>query len=271
MAGPALAEVVWHVAAASVTGTSHHATGKPCQDSYKVALMSECSVVVLVVADGAGSATRSDVGAALACEIVARELAEHIKRGTTPSHLTRSHVLDAVLLVQEEVRVKAQEMGEEERAFACTLLGAVLGPEGCAYFQIGDGAIVTRGMDDAEHGWVFWPDRGEYANETTFLTGATFREHLQFEAVDRPIAEALIFSDGIQSQVLQLGERRVHQPWFDGMMRVARGTGEAGFDARLSARLAAYLASPTITSQTDDDKTLVIAWARPTSRGGAEV
>ncbi|HEY3342098.1 MAG TPA: protein phosphatase 2C domain-containing protein, partial [Anaerolineae bacterium] len=54
----------WRVVGASVMGTSHQEMGTPCQDAhaYRVASTGE---LIVAIADGAGSASRSAEGAAL--------------------------------------------------------------------------------------------------------------------------------------------------------------------------------------------------------------
>ena len=56
--------------------------------------------------------------------------------------------------------------------YACTLLGVVASPSRIAYFQIGDGAIVIPSGEPGTYDWVFWPQHGEYANTTNFVTDA---------------------------------------------------------------------------------------------------
>src|SRR5688572_4469636 len=55
----------WRVSAASVQGTSHKKTNRPCQDHHRWELLTP-PILVAAVADGAGSAAKGDVGAALA-------------------------------------------------------------------------------------------------------------------------------------------------------------------------------------------------------------
>ena len=59
----------WRYALASVVGTSHLASGTPCQDASTCQVLEDGSgrsVLVAFVADGAGSALYADEGATLA-------------------------------------------------------------------------------------------------------------------------------------------------------------------------------------------------------------
>ncbi len=66
------------------------------------------------------------------------------------------------------------------RDYACTLLFALVGVEAAVFRQIGDGVIVVN--DQSSHwSWVFWPERGEFANTTFFVTDAVAADHLRFD------------------------------------------------------------------------------------------
>jgi hypothetical protein len=67
-----------------------------------------------------------------------------------------AHARDAVL-------ARAEADGEEVGSYAATLLLVLASPDGGTALQIGDGVIVL-GEETGEWRWVFWPERGEYAN-----------------------------------------------------------------------------------------------------------
>jgi serine/threonine protein phosphatase PrpC len=62
----------WKYASSSVTGTSHIHTETPCQDAHVCEFISgsKFDCLVLAVADGAGSATHSDIGSRLSCDLL---------------------------------------------------------------------------------------------------------------------------------------------------------------------------------------------------------
>ena len=70
----------WQLASVSVRGAFHVRSGQPRQDAAAHALTPDGSHVVVAVADGVGSAARSELGSlaavAAACDFVVRELAE---------------------------------------------------------------------------------------------------------------------------------------------------------------------------------------------------
>ncbi len=143
------------------------------------------------------------------------------------------------------------------RDYACTVLAAVVGPDWSVFLQIGDGVMVVRSAGDPDYGWVFWPEDGEYANTTFFVTDERAREHLQFEGSDLDYEEVALLTDGLQRLVLNLGDRTVHQPFFSSMFRALGGPTLVP-PGVYADRLGAYLNSDTVNARTDDDKTLVL-------------
>ncbi len=251
----------WRYAAASSLGTSHAKLDAACQDAHACEILLTTAgepILVAVVADGAGSAARSGEGADLACSLVLEEVRALCERSGLAA-LSRDLVLDWLLRFQSEIGVRAGAEGLTPRDFACTLVAAVVARDQASFFQIGDGAIVVSEGDG--YAWVFWPDNGEYENVTFFATDPKAPDHLQFETCDRSLDEIALFSDGLQRLALHYQTRTAHAPFFRSLLGAIRSTdGES--PESLSAKLAAYLASPAVNERTDDDKTLILATRR---------
>ncbi len=185
-----------------------------------------------------------------------------LKRGGGIEDIDREFaegVVDRFRLVAECV---AKLAGHGRRDFACTLLACFVGQERSAFLQLGDGAIViSRREAPDDYDYVFWPQQGEYANETLFATGRDAEDDLQFHVHNGPVDEVALFSDGLQNMVLDYENRRAHSKFFMPMFKSVR-TATSGYSRRLSSALAEYLASPEILARTDDDKTLVLATRR---------
>jgi len=247
---------------ASVAGTSHAAIGVPCQDAGIVAPVlspGAGEVLVLVTADGAGSATFSDVGARLACEAFIEVATHYILDGGDIENIRRPLGEDWVWTIAERVRLQALVIPCEPRELACTLAAAVVAPEIAVFFQIGDGAIV---IDD--HGGyrpVFWPQSGEYVNTTFFLTDDQAVDRVQFCALPAEVNEIALLSDGLQMLALHYESRTAFAPFFRPMFANlrAQATGES---PDLTVALREFLDSMPVNSRTDDDKTLVLASRR---------
>jgi len=160
--------------------------------------------------------------------------------------------------VSTRIARQAELDGASIRDFACTILVAVVSPTHACFLQIGDGAIVVRHRGD-DWAYVFWPQHGEYANTTTFVTEPAALASFEFMCSPELIDEVAAFTDGIESLVLHFASKTVHGPFFDSNFRAVRALPEPGQDAELSDKLALYLGSPAICDRTDDDKTLLLA------------
>jgi hypothetical protein len=251
----------WRYIAASVIGTSHEKAGGTCQDANDCQIYASPAgekVLTAAVADGAGSAVCGGEGAVRTCRALLGLMDEHLESGRTVEQITRDTVISWIATIQNLLEEEARVVARERRDFACTILGLLVGESCAACFQIGDGVIVLADSDGHAYGHVFWPDRGEYANTTHFITEDDGIEHLQFESVKRRIAEAALLTDGLQAIALNYQQRTAHEPFFNGLFAPLR-TEEAGCSRELSESLAAFLSSPRVNEKTDDDKTLVLA------------
>jgi hypothetical protein len=147
------------------------------------------------------------------------------------------------------------------RDFATTIICAIIGLADAAYFQIGDGAIVVA--NSGTYRIVFWPQSGEYANTTHFVTDDNALEHLMFQPFDQAADEVALFSDGLQMLALNYASSSVHEPFFAPMFAKLRA--EPPGESALNAALEDFLNSAPINCRTDDDKTLLLATRRSIS------
>jgi hypothetical protein len=262
-----VSDVEWRVAHTSVIGTSHNKTGLPCQDACCCRIISDPEgrhVLLAAACDGAGSASRSLDGATLTIDRFLKEFSE----ATTHSGLhgiTREFVEDWLSRLRAEIRDRAEVAELSPREFACTLLGAVVGQDRAAFFQIGDGAIVVSNRAEPnDYGWIFWPQHGEFANQTNFVTQDNACEVLEFELEERCVDEVAIFTDGVERLVLDLQEKTAHAPFFRTLFGWVAKTEPAAVNEEIptSEVMGRYLGSKQINDRTDDDKTLILASRR---------
>jgi hypothetical protein len=179
--------------------------------------------------------------------------------------ITREFVEDWLSRLRAEIRERADEADLSPRDFACTILGAVIGDERAVFFQIGDGAIVVSNRAEPDdYGWVFWPQHGEFANQTNFLVQENALEVLEFEAEQRSVDEIAMFTDGIERLVLDLQKKTAHAPFFRTLFGWLAKTEPAPLGEAISRSdvLDRYLGSKNINDRTDDDKTLILATRR---------
>jgi hypothetical protein len=254
----------WRYALASVVGTSHLASLTPCQDRSSCHLIRDGhgqSVLAALVADGAGSARCADRGAAITCRRFLSAARDVFRAGASVSDLDEAFVHDVLEAIQKEASDRAASNDATLRDYACTSLGALVGPESALFWQIGDGAIVVDRPGSHQYDWVFWPQAGEYANHTYFVTDKDAEARVAVLASLATIEEVALFSDGIERLALHFASRRAHGPFFRPIFQAVR-TERPGRARKLSAALATYLGSEPVSTRTDDDKTLIVASRR---------
>jgi len=260
----------WRVAAASTAGISHRRRQMRCQDAHAVTTLGRWpdEALVAAVSDGAGSASQGALGAKLAVWSFIEIVRMAHAGGTALGRLDRAGAERWIRLLQRVLRAVAEGRGVGLEDFACTLLGAIVLRDRLLLLQVGDGAMVVSDGSGSGWRWVFWPQHGEYAESTWFVTDEGAAGRMLFANVDEPVEELAIFSDGLERLVLRDVDRRAHDPFFEAVFRPLRiASAQSGLDARLSASLGRLLASPTIVSRTDDDTTLVLASRRAVPAG----
>ncbi|CAN5229311.1 PP2C family serine/threonine-protein phosphatase [soil metagenome] len=254
---------LWRVAMASSTGTSHVAAAQPCQDAHyhvETAGPDGKPVMVLAVSDGAGTAAMAETGAALVCSTFARLIAAYVEQGGRVESIGRPLVERWIAGVNYRLELHAKDTGAALEDYACTLIAAAVAEQEAVFVQIGDGAIVLSASDGWKH--VFWPQHGEFANSTNFITSAHRLSALEFERLGEPVEELALFTDGIENLVLRKAAKAVHAPFFESMFPAVRRSTASGVDAELSRALGGYLSSAPVNDRTDDNKTLVLASRR---------
>ena len=257
-----MTNLLWRYAYASVIGTSHTKSGLPCQDACNCRSLTTSSgeeVLVAVVSDGAGSADRSQIGSQLACELFIDEVATLLESKGAVEDITSEFCRQWLTRFQSEVENRAEAEETNARAFACTLLAAVVGISSAAFCQVGDGAIVIQPQDsEGDYCWIFWPEKGEYANQTFFATDPNAGAHLQHEVVPYQINEFSLFSDGLERLALHMESQTAHTPFFKPMFVPLHEAAE-GHSQTLSSALVQFLSSKRLQDQTDDDASLILA------------
>lgn len=250
----------WRTAFATSIGTSHQRTGTPCQDASACTVVGApdgTQVVVMAVSDGAGRARLSGIGSAMAVEHFLERFSRAAVTSPDLAAIDRRFVDQWFSDVRGSIRARAEVDGADIADYACTLLGVVAGSNVTGFVQIGDGAIVVSTEEPREYNWVFWPQHGEYANSTFFVTQDGAEAALQFEA-GAAVDEIAVFSDGIERLVLDMSLKTVHSPAFRPIFEWLAKT-EPDRSGLPSDALLAYLGSEHVNKRTDDDKTLVMA------------
>jgi hypothetical protein len=249
--------MMWKVIAQSVTGTSHAATGRGCDDAHAWALQQADGepFFIACASDGAGSASQSATAANTVVQFVVNYLGNMVSGQQLPTAAQ-------LMAMAEEVHMMLAGMAAENNLplyeYACTMLGCVVYPGGGAWFQIGDGAIVRSG-DGGQYAAVWWPQNGEYLNTTAFITDDDYLSNLQVSVTSDSVAEVALLTDGLQLVALSMENSSAHQPFFRDMFRVLRMADTPDKVALLQEKLGSFLNSEPVNARTDDDKTLILA------------
>ena len=248
--------MAWRVFAAAATGKSHLDTGTPCQDAFFSVRVG--GTLVAVVCDGAGSQPLSHLGAAALSQGVVQALAQRLENGGRlpfeEAEALRAAVADAIATVRHGLERVAVYDGAELQQFAATLVGVLADANGGAFFHVGDGQGVAE-LDDGTVA-LSLPENGEYANETYFVTGEAWREHLRITPFAPGATRLALMSDGAASFVLDKGQRALFLAFVDPVCAWLAATDD---DAVAQAGLHGTLDDPRTHRITGDDKTLLLA------------
>lgn len=254
----------WNYVGASVIGTSHIDTNKPCQDRHVIKCKSflRDNVLWITVSDGAGSATFSEIGA----EVVTTSMAKRIER-FLDAHNGSLHRIDEQLIkkwlqrTRYELLCESCVSNEVLRQFACTFIGAIISSDKTIVFQIGDGAVVLAN-EEQKYEVAIEPLTFEYPNMTVFLTQKNYERYLQCKFLEYSPRYVAAVTDGIQHISIRLNDNSVHVPFFRNMFEHLDRQ-NPGYSSALSKPLEDFLKSPQVNQRTDDDKTLVLAARQP--------
>ncbi len=229
--------------------------GQSCQDAIDFRALPGGGLVI-ALADGAGSAKRSEQGArwavarALACLACRQETGEPAERNDWPGRMRQ-----AFRQASQTLCWLADQDGESLQSFNTTLTCAVVLADCLVVGQIGDGAVVIRDADGALL-LATQIQRGEFANETNFITQPDALEKMDLQVWDRTVDAIAVTSDGLIHLAMEFPSGEPYRPFFDPLFAFAGSTGDAELAA---AQLADFLSSDRVCARTDDDKSLVIA------------
>lgn len=253
--------MTWRAIARSSIGTSHKKHQLPCQD-YGKYIISKQNLILGAVADGAGSAKHSDVGAKLAVETALQNLywfhrlSGHWQSDSKPlcEAIARELFTHTLEKVVEALREQAENSGYLIDDLACTLLIFVANPYWIAATQIGDGFIVVR-FQEEDHQLLFPPYKGEFINETTFVTSANALKEMQ--VCVRPGQQKFICAstDGLERVAIRMSDWTPFTPFFQPLEECLwEDTRRDGKEEYIRN----FLDSDRLNARTDDDKTLLL-------------
>ena len=246
---------MWQAITARATGTSHVASGAPCQDRQTFRLVDDADggqVAIGIVCDGAGSAQHSESGAEIVSNAL-RTVAASFISDYGSSAITPIDMREWIVDIRQRLCNQAEAEDAESRDYACTLVFAIAAEAHTICGQIGDGAIILKDGDALRV--AIWPENGEYANQTFFVSQDDSHDRLQLLKLG-PVTDFMLFSDGLQRLALDEARKLAHSRFFEPLINTVRSSNELYVT---EGNLEAFLQSDRINEKTDDDKSIVIA------------
>lgn len=267
---------LWLTAAASVRGSGHVKLKLPNQDSFFLRTGTDGSVVAVVVSDGAGSAPQAERGSHVCSEIMGQvllnlgenhaELIGGIFRGDSKAQqLLQEHIIKGLRHVRDHLDPTENTLHE----FHHTFTGAVLTTSGGFVAQIGDSPgitaanpkkIKTAGNPDRVDFFADYnihnAEKGEYANETCFVTQPTWRQNLQLTPIPAK-SSLMLMSDGAGDLVMNRG--KIFRPFISNVLSRILKEQNDSIRNRIVEESLSHSQADEVTA---DDKTLIIVCPR---------
>lgn len=255
---PNASVVRWKGAHATIVGASHlkQMPPTPCQDAATT--QSEGRAMVCV-ADGAGSSILSHLGSDAVVRqlrqlvtsldpLLATVLDEEAEPSQTQVNLyAQVLICHAVGALQELSRIYRHPL----EAFRCTLLFAVVGKCRLLWLKVGDGGLVVE--QDGTLITLGAGGKGEYANQTTFLSEQLTLTDAGYGVVSmQNVAGLAAFTDGAGEKLLSSDGAQVAGQ----VKKFLTGLRDGSFNTH---RLFEFLAEPAVwKGTTGDDRGLAL-------------
>lgn len=207
----------WKAAGAYIQGRGHAQNNIPCQD--RIYTLMDKDVKIISLADGAGSCKFSHFGA----EIITQSTCENIVKIFDDLYeMNEAQIQETIIeFGLEKLQKKAIELETDIDDLSSTLLFVAIKNDKFIAGHIGDGVIGYFFNENIDV--LSYPDNGEYANITYFVTSNGARKYLRIyrgELIN--ITGFILISDGTSegglydkvNKKLTLGAKKVLE-WLD--------------------------------------------------------
>ena len=183
---------MWLMNGTAIQGRGHISEGTPCQD--KIASKNNDTTYVIALADGAGSAALSHLGAEKCVDIITQYFLDNFETCYTNAD-DNSLKKNIYELLIDSLNQLALENNCSIKELACTLLCVAENNSRFITFHLGDGIIA---FNDHESVKVYSsPDNGEFANVTHFITSSNALSRIRIQKEELPEVTAFyLMSDG---------------------------------------------------------------------------
>ncbi len=165
-------------------------------------------------------------------------------------NMFKSTLKKAIASLKEEAKSKDYSVND----LACKLLIFVATPRWVAAMQIGDGFIVVRSQE-SEYQLLFQPDKGEFVNETTFITSSNALDEMQVRVLTGHQEFICASTDGLEKLAIGFSDWTPFALFFKPLEEYL---GETKEPEKEDEYLKNFLDSERLNARTDDDKTLLL-------------
>jgi hypothetical protein len=200
----------WIIAQASVIGSLHITNFLPCQDAHLCKTIGQGDWLLCVVSDGAGSCEFSHIGSGKVVELVYWYFSELIKEQKwiddfciPENEIWHKLAKDIFKKVFADLQEFAKNEGYTLKSLSATLILVIATPLGLLVSHIGDG---RAGYQNLQGEWksMLTPFKGEYANETVFITSPIWEDdkidtYIESRVVVESTNAFVLMSDGCEN------------------------------------------------------------------------
>ncbi|MGI0522170.1 protein phosphatase 2C domain-containing protein [Microbacterium maritypicum] len=244
-------------------GRAHLEEGTPVQDRTRY--LSRSGVQVLCLADGAGSAQHSDLGAQITVDSGCAVLAERFEAfsGTNDGAAVKQELLARL---NARIDAVASRRGISPSDLACTFLAVAMSDETFIGAHVGDGVIGF--LKDGELRAISLPDNEEFANRTTFVTSAGAASSMRlFRGSLAGVDGFVLMSDGAAETLFNPRSNELARACKKLMSAVGSPAYSQAKRSSIRKRLGRFIDLSVRLATKDDCSVAVFGRTRPESRG----
>lgn len=249
---------MWSWMSALQKGTSHVKTNTRLQDALSASMVESNGVnwFYAVISDGAGTAQYGGQGASIICRTISTKVRAYFAGN---SKLPTVQLVDTWLdEARDRIFYCAKLRNLTSRDFAATLIFVISNGSETLSAHVGDGCIVVQDFEKNDWYYMSWPNHGEYASMTYFLTDDV-SANVRYTQTNIPIKAIALFSDGLERLALEFSTKSPFLGFFETFIKPLNNSQIVGKNFDLSKSLKNYLDSDAVNSRTDDDKSLIFS------------
>ena len=180
-------------------GPLHIQRDIPCQDACAYEILSS-GWGIIAVADGLGSAPKSDIGAKSVVDAAVKTGKAAIT-AKKKDEINYGEILrEIVFSARKTLEARAIEEKCNLRELACTIIVVLTYEDTIAVAHVGDGAVVAKINNGLK--LISEPEESEYVNEVVPLTSKEWEKSLRISAKVSDVECVAVFTDGCQRAAL---------------------------------------------------------------------